>query len=66
MQTPQGFTRAALLQAYSDPAHVATDDAGLMETIGIPVHTVAGSELAMKITTALDLQIAQLLESAQK
>lgn len=65
IQTPQGFTREALHTAYADPTHVATDDAGLMETLGIPVHTVAGSELAMKITTALDLEIAQLLEGAR-
>ena len=62
IQTPQGFTRRALHSAYADPSHVATDDAGLMETLGIQVHTVPGSELSMKITTPLDLQIAQLLE----
>ena len=65
IQTPQGFTRKALHSAYADPSHVATDDAGLMETLGIQVHTVAGSELAMKITTALDLEIAELLEGAR-
>ena len=65
VQTPQGFTRAALHSAYADPSHVATDDAGLMETLGIPVHTVPGSERAMKITTQLDLHIAQLLEGAE-
>lgn len=64
VQTPQGFTRAALHSAYADPSHLATDDAGLMETMGIPVHTVPGSERAMKITTQLDLHIAQLLEGA--
>lgn len=64
VQTPQGFTRAALHSAYADPSHVATDDAGLMETMGIPVHTVPGSERAMKITTQLDLHVAQLLEGS--
>jgi 2-C-methyl-D-erythritol 4-phosphate cytidylyltransferase len=65
IQTPQGFTRKALHSAYADPSHIATDDAGLMETLGIQVHTVTGSELAMKITTPLDLQIAQLIEGDQ-
>lgn len=65
VQTPQGFTRVALHSAYADPSHVATDDAGLMETLGIPVRIVEGSERALKITTQLDLHIAQLLEGAE-
>jgi 2-C-methyl-D-erythritol 4-phosphate cytidylyltransferase len=35
-----------------------TDDAGLAERIGVAVHTVAGDELAMKITRPLDLSLA--------
>lgn len=61
VQTPQGFTRDTLHHAYADPTIVATDDAGLMEALGIPVVTVAGDELAMKITTAHDLEIAKAL-----
>lgn len=61
VQTPQGFTREALTQAYADPTVIATDDAGLMEALGIPVQTVAGDELAMKITTTHDLKIATAL-----
>ena len=61
VQTPQGFTRETLHHAYADPTIVATDDAGLMEVLGIPVLTVAGDELAMKVTTAHDLQIANAL-----
>ena len=61
VQTPQGFTRAAIDQAYANPEIVATDDAGLMEVLGIEVVTVIGDERAMKITTAHDLQIATAL-----
>ncbi|MEN9742075.1 MAG: hypothetical protein RIR66_1031 [Actinomycetota bacterium] len=61
VQTPQGFTRDVLTKAYADPAIVATDDAGLMEALEIPVLTVAGDELAMKITTTHDLKIATAL-----
>lgn len=61
VQTPQGFTRSALDQAYADAAIVATDDAGLMEALEIPVLTVNGDERAMKITTAHDLLIARAL-----
>ncbi len=58
VQTPQGFTRQALAAAYSDPTHIATDDAGLMETLGIPVLTVLGDERSLKITTPDDFEIA--------
>lgn len=61
VQTPQGFTRQTLHHAYADPTIIATDDAGLMESLGISVLTVAGDELAMKITTAHDLTIASAL-----
>lgn len=62
VQTPQGFDRALLARAYSDPTHTATDDSGLVESMGVTVETVAGDELAMKITTEHDLEIATLLE----
>lgn len=62
VQTPQGFDRALLDRAYSDPTHTATDDAGLVESMGVTVETVAGDERAMKITTEHDFEIATLLE----
>ena len=43
---------------------MVTDDASLVERLGTPVHTVAGDPLAFKITTPLDLQLAQALLSA--
>jgi len=58
VQTPQGFTRAALMRAHRDSTHIATDDAGLLSTLGIPVVTVAGDERAIKITTQTDLETA--------
>ena len=42
------------MQAYADPTHVATDDAGLVESLGVTVTTVAGSERGLKITTQAD------------
>ncbi|ROZ98902.1 2-C-methyl-D-erythritol 4-phosphate cytidylyltransferase [Gordonia sp. OPL2] len=59
VQTPQGFTRDALLAAHADTGGLATDDAGLAERCGIPVHVVAGDPLALKITTPWDLRIAR-------
>lgn len=58
VQTPQGFDRATLDLAHVDPAVVATDDAGLMDALGIVVETVAGDERALKITTMADVRYA--------
>jgi 2-C-methyl-D-erythritol 4-phosphate cytidylyltransferase len=70
VQTPQGFDREILAEAHHaassqpvDPGSVgaATDDAGLVEQLGIRVVTVPGDDLAMKITRPLDLKIAEAL-----
>ncbi|BAD55278.1 2-C-methyl-D-erythritol 4-phosphate cytidylyltransferase [Nocardia farcinica] len=60
VQTPQGFTADLLRAAYAADVP-ATDDAGLVERLGEPVHTVAGDPLAFKITTPLDLRLAETL-----
>jgi 2-C-methyl-D-erythritol 4-phosphate cytidylyltransferase len=52
-QTPQGFPRQVLVDAHrrASVEHIATsDDAGLLELLGIPVKVVRGSERAVKIT----------------
>jgi 2-C-methyl-D-erythritol 4-phosphate cytidylyltransferase len=60
VQTPQGFDIAVLLRAYeAADGTAATDDAGLVERIGVPVHTVPGDVAAMKITTPFDLAVAE-------
>jgi 2-C-methyl-D-erythritol 4-phosphate cytidylyltransferase len=69
VQTPQGFRRSVLTAAHSAARDSATDDAGLVERLGTPVHTVPGSEYALKITRPYDLAIAELLlrhESARR
>jgi 2-C-methyl-D-erythritol 4-phosphate cytidylyltransferase len=67
VQTPQGFDRATLDLAYQNPEVVATDDAGLMDALGIPVLTVAGDERSLKITTMSDVQHAlSLLEATSE
>lgn len=59
VQTPQGFESALLRRAYdATVASAATDDASLVEGLGVPVHTVAGDALAFKITTPMDLRLA--------
>jgi 2-C-methyl-D-erythritol 4-phosphate cytidylyltransferase len=62
VQTPQGFETELLRRAYDRAAGaVVTDDASLVEFLGTPVHTVAGDTRAFKITTPLDLRLAQAL-----
>jgi len=56
-QTPQGFPRRVLVDAHrrASTEHIFTsDDAGLLERLGIPVKIVRGSERAMKVTEAGD------------
>jgi 2-C-methyl-D-erythritol 4-phosphate cytidylyltransferase len=63
-QTPQGFPRAALEQAYRRAARLgrrATDDAALVEALGVPVRLVPDTGRNLKITTAEDLELAELL-----
>ncbi len=57
VQTPQGFALDVLRRAYA-AADSHTDDAGLVERIGVPVSTVPGHPAAMKITTPFDLRVA--------
>ena len=61
VQTPQGFRAADLVRAYAGVTDARTDDSGLVEALGDPVHTVAGDPVAFKVTTAWDLRIAELL-----
>ncbi|QQQ59533.1 IspD/TarI family cytidylyltransferase [Actinomyces sp. HMT 175] len=75
VQTPQGFSTPVLVAAHragaeraGDEALAASDDAGLVEACGGSVVVVAGDERAMKVTTPMDLALAELLlerESAQ-
>ncbi|MEP6798891.1 MAG: 2-C-methyl-D-erythritol 4-phosphate cytidylyltransferase [Lapillicoccus sp.] len=58
IQTPQGFDRAVLERAHAEAADQATDDAGLVERLGIRVLVVPGELLAHKITTPADLGLA--------
>ncbi len=62
-QTPQGFRRAVLDDAYRDAAADHTDDAALLQAAGTIVRTVPGDERAFKITTSADLDRARGLVS---
>ncbi len=61
-QTPQAFRLGAILDAHRrarEVGHVATDDAGLLEWLGIPVRIVEGDGANWKITVPFDLVKAE-------
>jgi len=64
IQTPQAFQRRALVAAYRQARERgvrATDDAGLLESMGHPVKVVPGLESNIKITTPEDLVLSESL-----
>jgi 2-C-methyl-D-erythritol 4-phosphate cytidylyltransferase len=64
VQTPQGFATDLLLRAYQQAGTADfTDDASLVERVGGQVQVVDGDPLAFKITTPLDLLLAQAIMS---
>jgi 2-C-methyl-D-erythritol 4-phosphate cytidylyltransferase len=68
VQTPQVFDfdllRGALQKAKADGAAI-TDDCSAVERLGMSVRIVEGDERNIKITTPLDLKIAELLLEEQ-
>ena len=68
VQTPQAFDRAALERALDrDDAELAaaTDDAALVERDGGTVRVVPAPRENLKVTTPLDLRLAELLLCAR-
>ncbi|WP_366633585.1 2-C-methyl-D-erythritol 4-phosphate cytidylyltransferase [Brevibacterium sp.] len=69
VQTPQGFAAATLRRAHEKYDHDqatswpgglgATDDAGLVERLGVDIVAVDGDEEALKITYPLDLVLGE-------
>lgn len=60
--TPQGFQRDILIRAYAKAAadkFLGTDDASLVERLGLKIKVVAGGYQNIKITTPEDLRIAE-------
>lgn len=57
VQTPQGFAVSVLKRAH-EASEDATDDAALVEAIGVKVKTIAGETRAMKVTNPEDIAVA--------
>jgi 2-C-methyl-D-erythritol 4-phosphate cytidylyltransferase len=63
-QTPQGFEVKLLKQCHEtgrERGWNVTDDAALFEKCGLPVRVVPGEETNLKVTTPVDLAIAQFI-----
>jgi 2-C-methyl-D-erythritol 4-phosphate cytidylyltransferase len=68
VQTPQAFPRDVIERAYHEAMreHVhASDDAALVERLGLPVTVVPGSERAMKVTGAADFALLEALAASE-
>jgi 2-C-methyl-D-erythritol 4-phosphate cytidylyltransferase len=63
IQTPQTFQVDVIKEAYyraAEDGFVGTDDASLVEHLGVKVHILPGSHMNIKITTPEDLFLANL------
>jgi len=63
IQTPQTFQVNVIKEAYSratEDGFIGTDDASLVERLGVKVHILPGSYTNIKITTPEDLLLANL------
>ena len=62
VQTPQVFTLGLLKRAYRQPYDSAfTDDASVVEALGVKIHLVPGNRENIKLTTPFDLKVAEAL-----
>ncbi len=63
-QTPQGFDVEKLRHCHDEGVRQGwevTDDAALFEQCGLPVQIVEGEETNLKVTTPVDLAIAEFI-----
>jgi 2-C-methyl-D-erythritol 4-phosphate cytidylyltransferase len=66
VQTPQCFHAPLLKSAYELPFNeTVTDDASLVERMGVTIQTVLGNDENIKITTPVDLVLATHLIQTQ-
>jgi len=64
MQTPQAFRVPLIMEAHKkaqQDGFLGTDDAALLEHAGMPVYLSQGDRENLKLTTPMDLKLAELL-----
>ena len=59
VQTPQIFRYDLLMRAHQEVTTDVTDDAAMLEALGVPVATFEGNRRNIKITTPDDLVLAE-------
>lgn len=67
-QTPQAFRREIIVAAYQRAAadgYYGTDDASLVERMGIPVRMIPGDWKNIKLTTPEDLLLGEVIAGNQ-
>lgn len=64
--TPQVFPSGVLRQAYAGDLAGATDDASLVERLGVPVRMVDGGASNLKVTRPEDVPLAESLLHARR
>lgn len=64
-QTPQSFSYELIKKAHEEIKEIVTDDCGLVAKLGVPIHVVEADDLNIKITTPLDLAIAEQIFQLQ-
>jgi 2-C-methyl-D-erythritol 4-phosphate cytidylyltransferase len=69
VQTPQGFRAEVYRRAHEAAARdgfAGTDDASLVERLGVRVRIVPGDDRNMKVTTTADIAVAEALLGVER
>lgn len=61
MQTPQVFPYEALQRAYRKVSQDVTDDASMVQQMGVKVRLIPGSPTNLKVTTPADLELTEII-----
>lgn len=65
VQTPQVFDISLAKQAFNQPNRKTfTDDASVVESLGVSINIVDGNKENIKITTPFDLKVAEVLANS--
>ncbi len=67
-QTPQGFRYSVLLEAHEralEEHFAGTDDAALVQRLGVAIVVVPGDETNLKVTSDSDLRLAEAILGGQ-
>ena len=67
VQTPQVFRYEVLMRAHREVTADVTDDAAMLEALGLPVRVFPGDRRNIKVTTREDLELVRaLLEDGRR